>query len=179
MRPLVLPLCLSIAIASPAAADQVQPDVECIRGEPHAAFERGRPGIASVRFTLTAPTEATEIVRLDDGAELRVEHYGCEYYAARIEIRAPGLLAQGADAPAAYRAAAAWLRRIDALEPRLSYDFALAARTLELALAANPGVAVEDEFRVEGDGIDFLQTQVAIDAASRGKLRIHLYKGPL
>ena len=175
MRRLVLLVLILIAHGAPA--------FECIRGEPEPALPAGQPGIVESTFTPRSSTEALEVVRFDDGAELRIEHGGCEYYLATLEVRDPALDVDGGDVPAAYRAAAAWLRRLAMLEPALSFDFALAAETLERMPGAKRDLAFDEDIRVDGDGTDFLQTQVAVVSAPRddkaGTLRIRLFKGPL
>jgi hypothetical protein len=175
MRSLVLLVLLLAAHGAPA--------FECIRGEPEPALPAGKPGIVESTFTPRSSTEALEVVRFDDGAQVRIEHGGCEYYLATLEIRDPSLHADGSDVPAAYRAAAAWLRRLAVLEPALGFDFVLAAKKLERMPGAKRDLAFDEDIRVDGDGTDFLQTQVAVVSASRddqvGTLRIRLFKGPL
>jgi hypothetical protein len=175
MRALVLLLLTLVAPGAPA--------FECIRGEPSPALPAGKPGIVESTFTPRSPTEALEVVRLDDGAQVRIEHGGCEYYLATLEIRDPALAVDGTDVPAAYRAAAAWLRRLAALEPEIGFDFALAAKKLERMPAAKRDLGYDEDIHVDGDGTDFLQTQVAVVSAARdgrgGTLCIRLFKGPL
>ncbi len=84
---------------------------------------------------------------------------------------------------AAFKEAVPLLRKLHKLKADSIFDLGLAANTLEKAILQPNTPTFDEQFPVEGDGTDFLQTQVKIDSAGRngkaGFIEISLLKGPL
>jgi hypothetical protein len=177
--------CLTFAIilTLPLSAMCTPVPDECVRGEPIPVFNAGRPGIRAHNFVSVSSHEANEFVTLSSGEAVEIHHGGCEYFVTTFRFHSKRILKDGKSPRDAYKTAAALLRRIGQLKEESGFDLIRAAGTLEAAVRRNPGVNFEEPFAVEGDGIDFLQAQVQVDALSRkggiGFLQVSLFRGPL
>lgn len=156
---------------------------ECIRSEPAPVFDAKQPAIRSHQFVPVSNHEAREYVVLASGESLEIHHGGCEYFVTTFRFQSRYILKDIKSRPATYTAAATLLRRLQQLNEKSGFDLALAAKTLETAARRNSAIEFEEQLAVEGDGTDFLQTQVQVDAAGevsgKGFVQISLFKGPL
>lgn len=155
----------------------------CTRGEPYPAFSKNRPEIQSRQFFLISAHEAREKIQLRAGGLIRIRHTGCEYYVTTFKFESKELMQGNPSIRATYREAALWLRKLEQLKADSIFKLGLAADTLEQASGKSSDVKIADAFAVDGDGTDFLQTQVRIDRTGRngplGFIEVSLFKGPL
>lgn len=83
----------------------------------------------------------------------------------------------------ALKEAASWLRKIERLKADTVFNLGLAANTLEKAIGKSDKKQSGEGLPVEGDGVDFLQTQVFVENYGRkgtvGFIELSLFKGPL
>ncbi len=156
---------------------------ECIRGIPTPVFAKNHADIRSRNFTLTSSTEAKEQVQLKSGELIRISHGGCEYYTITFRFESNEILRSDTSTNRVYKEAADLLQKLTTLKVDSAFDLGLAAATLETALMKQPRTELHDTLAVVGDGEEFLQTQIRIDAAGRkrkiGFIEISLFKGPL
>jgi len=156
---------------------------DCLRGKPYPVFSKAQGGIRSRHFSLRRDGEAEEVINFKSGHLIKIRHWGCEYYVITIRIESKKILREGTSKKCAFIDAIASLRLLHKFKADSVFDFPLAIKTLEKALQNDAALEFEQEFPVEGDGIDFLQTRVKIDAAGRdsdhGFIEITFLKGPL
>lgn len=173
----------ALALPSPAFAGQSADD--CVRGEPIPVFDASNPGLRSYRLLKSRDdgVGVRELVTLSADESLEIRQGGCEYVVTTFRIQSKRLRRQDIAGTNAYLVAAGLLRRLGKLNAQSPYDLALAAETLEAAVRLRKAGGFEQPFPVEGDGIDFLQTQVQINSASwrngAGVVEFSLFKGPL
>lgn len=170
-------ICVAIMFllsSLPARADD-----ECVRGVPEPMFGAGQAGVRGHRFKSLSSHEATESVQLASGVKIDMEHGGCEYVVTKFRFSGPDILKQGAARDQAFAAASQALRQLLQFKLNSAFDLQLAARTLADAFKQHPGIQFEEPLMVDGDGADFLQTQVELDAAGPGFVQLMLFKGPL
>ena len=156
---------------------------ECMRGKPYPVFSKNLPELRSRQFSLKSVHEANERIQLKSGESIRIHHWGCEYYVITFRFESADILKAGMSKSAAFKEAVPLLRKLQQLKADSVFDLGLAASTLEKAILQPNDLAFGEQFPVEGDGTDFLQTQVKIDSAGRndkvGFIEVSLLKGPL
>jgi len=156
---------------------------ECMRGKPYPVFSKDLPELHNRRFSLKSAHEANERVQLKSGESIRIHHWGCEYYMITFRVESAGILKAGMSKSAAFKEAVLLLRKLQQLKADSVFNLGLAANTLEKAILQPTDLSFDEQFPVEGDGTDFLQTQVKVDSAGRigkaGFIEISLLKGPL
>lgn|GEM_PF-2004162 len=171
--------CIALALPLPGLCAPAPGD--CVRSAPVPAFNAKQPGIRSYRFSPVSDHEAREYLALTTGESVDIRHGGCEYLVTTLHIKSKSIpirLTAGRDA---FLVAANLLRQLRQLKDTSGFDLALAANTLSAAAKGNP--AFEEPLAVEGDGADFLQAQVQVDATGQesgaGFVQITLFRGPL
>ncbi len=156
---------------------------ECMRGKPYPVFSKNLSELHSRQFSMKSEHEANERIQLKSGESIQIHHWGCEYYVITFRFESASILKNGMSKLAAFKEAVPLLRKLKQLKADSVFDFGLAASTLEKAILQSNGLTFDEQFPVEGDGTDFLQTQVKIDSAGRngkaGFIEISLLKGPL
>jgi hypothetical protein len=174
---------IGIALALPSTAMCASAADDCVRSEPAPVFEAVQAGLRSHRFVPLSRHEAKEYVVLASGASLEVHHGGCEYFVTTFRWQSARIARHVKSRPDAYLAAAALMRELRQLKQNPGFDLVLAAATLETAARKNPKLEYEEQLAVEGDGDDFLQAQVQLDAAGQksgvGYIQVTLSRGPL
>jgi hypothetical protein len=177
----VVVLCLVLAIAPSAAWASASDD--CVRSEPAPIFDAARSDIKSHRFVPVSGHEAKEYAVLASGASLEIHHGGCESFVTTFRWQSAQLARNVKSRLDAYMAAATLLRELKKVKESSGFDLALAATVLETAARKNPNIEFEEQLAVKGDGIDFLQAQVQVDAAGQksgiGFIQVSLFRGPL
>lgn len=158
-------------------------DGPCPRASPSAGFTANAPGVRSAAFKKINGHEAIETLALQAGEQLRIRHWGCEYFVVTLSLSGPEVLKRSATPAAAYGEVAALLQRLAAMKPRLAFDLALAAKALSAQAGNRKPAPLGEDIEVAGDGEDALQAQVKLDMARRreasGTLEVTLTRGPL
>lgn len=171
----------ALALPSPAFAGTSADD--CVRGEPIPVFDASNPGLRSYRLLKSRDYGLREFARLGRDESLEIRQGGCEYVVTTFRIQSKRLRQHDIAGTNAYLVAANLLRRLGKLNAQTPFDLVLAAGTLEAAVRLRKTGGFEQPFPVEGDGIDFLQTQVQINSAGMragaGVVEFSLFKGPL
>ncbi|RII28433.1 MAG: hypothetical protein CXR31_00680 [Geobacter sp.] len=110
---------------------------------------------------------------------------GCEYYVNSFRYESADILGQDSSANYWGAEAAKALRMLQSLGASVVFDLTKTAEMLE-KLVKEPGkLSLDSEIPVEGDGIDFLQTQVILKGGgllqgqAGGYVVFDLVKGPL
>jgi hypothetical protein len=174
---------LGIVLVIPFKAMCASATDDCVRSEPAPVFDAMQSGIKSHRFVPVSRHEAKEYVVLASGASLEIHHGGCESFVTTFRWQSAQLARNVKSRLDAYIAAATLLRGLKQLKENSGFDLALAARALETAARKNPRIEFEEQLAVEGDGADFLQAQVQVDAAGQksgiGFIQVSLFRGPL
>ncbi|WP_147373948.1 hypothetical protein [Massilia cavernae] len=170
-----------LAIPSVGLAEPVRDD--CVRGEPVPVFAPTKSGLRSYQFRSPAGEGARELGSLGPGESLEIRHGGCEYLVMTIRFTSRKLRRQDVSGANAYPLAAGVLQRMHKLKAQSPYDLVLAAKTLIDASRRRSHPDFGESLPVDGDGIDFLQTQIQIDKAGLshgfGFVEFSLFKGPL
>lgn len=171
----------ALALPSPVFAGVSAED--CVRGEPIPLFAASTAGLRSYRLLKSPEDGLRELVTLAADESLEIRQGGCEYVVTTFRIQSKRLRRQDIAGTNAYLVAAGLLRHLGKLNAQSPYDLILAAETLEAAVRLRKAGGFEQPFPVEGDGIDFLQTQVQINSAGwrngAGVVEFSLFKGPL
>lgn len=179
---IILISCAAALALPPAVFARGSAD-DCVRGEHAPLFASSNPGLRSYRLLKSPEDGMRELVTLGEGESLEIRQGGCEYVVTTFRIQSKRLRRQDVAGTNAYLVAAELLRRLGKLNAQSPYDLALAAQTLEAAVRLHKADGFERPFPVEGDGIDFLQTQVQINSAGwrdgAGVLEFSLFNGPL
>lgn len=183
LRPALGYLSLVIGLSTPLSGVGAPVPDECVRSEPAPVFEAKQLGIHSHRFALVSSHEAQEQLRLNSGELVDIHHGGCEYFVTTFRFSSVNILKSSKSRLDAYKISATLLRRLQQLKGKSGFDLVLAARTLEAVVEKNRAIEFGRQFAVDGDGTDFLQTQVQVDAAGQkagvGFVQVSLFKGPL
>src|SRR5476649_284281 len=182
----IVQICLSsvfsFALALPLAGFCAAQSDDCVRSEPGPVFDGKQAGISSYHFSPVSSHEAREQLVLNSGESVEIKHGGCEYMVTTFRIQAKSISSSVKTAREAYLTAAASLRRLQQLKETSGFNLALAAGALDAAVKRNPKIDFGEEIPVEGDGVDFLQAQVQVDAAGWesgvGHIQITLFRGP-
>jgi hypothetical protein len=155
----------------------------CMRGKPYPVFAHKCPSIRSHVFLFKSGHEADERIRLKSGDRIKIRHWGCGYYVLTFKRESFRLFPHEPSRSEVCKEASALLRQAENLKGTSVFDFGLAAHTVEAVQEIPSDFEFHTEYPVEGDGTDFLQTQVRIDAAGRigktGFIEVSLSKGPL
>ncbi len=174
---------LGAVLATPLTAMCASESDECIRSEPTPVFNAVQSGIKSHRFVRVSSHEAKEYVVLSSGVSLEVRHGGCESFVTTFRWQSANIAKNVKSRLDAYLTAAGLLRSLQRLNEHSGFDVVLAAAALEAAARKNPKIEFEEQLAVQGDGADFLQAQVQVDAAGQksgiGFIQVSLLRGPL
>lgn len=156
---------------------------DCVRSTPAPIFSANRSDIQTHSFTLRSDHEAVERFRFGSDTEVKVEHGGCEYYVTKLRFESPSLFAKKYSDTLAYQNAASLLRKLKDSRPEINFDLELASQTLLKEAGRKRVPKLNQEFRIQGDGVSPLQAVIQIDAAGRGRsfgyLEVTLFRGPL
>lgn len=155
---------------------------DCTRGEPQRWLEAGRVGVRSSYFVAVSNQRSVEAALLDDGSNVVIAQWGCEYYAASLRITWAARPAATSDTRHWYAVAGKWLRRLAASKPATPVHLEEAGRALlQQARTARPATPGEP-LTVAGGGIPETVGLVAGRTLSDGKgsvLEITILIGPL
>jgi hypothetical protein len=160
-------------------------EAECVRGDARPWFKPENPKLTSHAFRSVTDIAAVEVAVLDSGNTLEVVNWGCEYFAVRLRYDFVGPPRPLTDRGWWYRKAVEALSTAQELGADPTFDLELAGKQLETLAGSDPPPDQVEEYRVEGDGIAFLQTQLSVGEfgpsadGSGGYVEVDLYKGPL
>jgi hypothetical protein len=176
-------VALGIVLALPGSGICAPASDDCVRSEPAPVFDIKQAGIRTHRFVPVSSHEAREYIVLTSGESLDIRLGGCEYFVTTFRVRSQRISSRIKAGSEAYLTAARVLRQLRLLKDSSGFDLLLAANTLEAAAKRTPVTAFEEPLAIEGDGIEFLQAQVQIDAVGQesgmGFVQITLFRGPL
>jgi hypothetical protein len=155
----------------------------CTRGEPRRWYEPGHAGIRRPHFLTVSDQRFVEAVLLDDGANLVVAQWGCEYYGVSLRITWPATpSAAAADLRHWYATAGEWLRRLAASKPATPLHLEEAARILTQEARAPRPTAPGEPLTVLGGAIPETVTLATGRSLPDGKgsaVELTLLIGPL
>ncbi len=185
MKPVTLTL-LGILFICPVTGAAGQEASNCVRGEPEPLFSTRSKGIATQSFKLKSAVDAEETLRLNTGAEVRIRNWGCEYFVITIHYQSERIRGNETGMRYWLSKSAEVLRLMARSDPNVVFDLKKAAATLEAKARSGETLNFDHPpFLVEGDGTDFLQTQVVVKSGGRmkgksgGYVEVQLMKGPL
>lgn len=165
------------AISSMAHAD------ECVRSTPAPIFAANRDDVQAHSFTLKSRHEAVERFRLGSDTQVKVEHGGCEYFVTKFRFESPNLFVEKYSRAIAYKTAASLLQKLKDSRQESGFDLDLASETLLKEAGRRQVPKLNQELRIQGDGVAPLQGGIQIDSAGRnrsfGYLEVTLFRGPL
>jgi hypothetical protein len=160
-------------------------DYHCTRSEPAPWFPGKSHQVQTTTFTKKLPVESTEKTLLKSGESFTIANWGCTYNAVTIRYEFPERLSQKQKPEAAfwYQKAVSALKLLASLEARSMFNLELAAQTLTNRLEKPLKPQLGEQFPVEGDGVDSLQTRVTVKRGGvlsneRGFVEVDLLKGP-
>lgn len=172
---------VGLALPSPVLAEILPND--CVRGEPIPVFAASNPRLRSYTLLKSPDDGMRELVGLGLGESLEIRQWGCEYVVTTFRLESKQLRREDIGGAHAYLVAAKLLRRLRSLDVDSVHNLVLAAETLEAAVRRREASSFGQPFPVEGDGTDFLQTQVQIDRSGwrngAGFVELSLFMGPL
>jgi hypothetical protein len=159
---------------------------ECIRGEPEPLFNQQSPNVKQHTFTLKSSHEADEEVLFKSGDVLKIKNWGCEYFVNTFHYESKSIQGSNSDVSYWFRESANALKKVSESNPNVMFDFQKAAMTLESKIKEGSELSFDHlPFPVDGDGVEFLQTQVVVKNGGLlkekkvGFVDFELMKGPL
>ncbi len=136
-------------------------EMNCVRGEPKPVFSTKNTSVKTKTFMVVSSHEANEQVLFKSGDSLTIRNWGCEYFILTFRYESKNF------SPTAnpFLLASQALRNLVAMKAKTVFGFSKAVKSLTNRIKEDEELKLEEEYSVEGDGTDFLQTKLSVTSA--------------